>query len=178
MIDVALRIASQFAPGLVRRLAGDKAGDVAESILSIGGLVTGEQDPEAIAAALEADAAKAHEFRMQAAQIDLELAHMDHRNTADARARDVAMIEAGRNNTRADVLAYGALAGVMALILVVIFVKPADAWVQGMVGTIVGFLTKAALDVYNFEFGSSRGSKNKEAQLDRLTGGGNRGAGS
>lgn len=173
MIDVALRIASQFAPGLVRRLAGDRAGDVAESILSLGGLVTGETDPEAIAARLEADANAAHEFRMQAAQIDLELARMDHANTADARARDTAMIEAGRNNTRADVLAYASLAGLFALIVLVVWSQPQDPWVQGMVGAVVGFLTKAALDVFNFEFGSSRGSKAKEATLDRIAGGSN-----
>lgn len=177
MIDVALRIASQFAPGLVRRLAGEKAGDVAESILSIGGLVTGKTDPEEIAAALEADTAKAHEFRMQAAQIDLELARIDHTNTADARARDTAMIKAGRINRRADVLAYASLAGLFGLIVLIVVVKPSDPWVQGMVGAVVGFLTKAALDVFNFEFGSSRGSKNKEAQLDRLTGGAGNGDG-
>ena len=164
MIDVALRIASQFAPGLIGRLAGDKAEGVARTVLSLGGLITGVDhtaDPEAVAAALEADAAKAHQFRMHAAQIELEL----------ARPRDEKRAELGLGNTRADVLAYGAMIGLVAILALILFVAPGDDFVKGVIATVVGVLASALRDVFNFEFGSSRGSKNKESQLDRLING-------
>ena len=174
MIDVALRIASQFAPGLIGRLAGDKAENVARSVLSLGGLITGVDhtaNPEAVAAALEADAEKAHQFRMQAAQIELELARLDHQNTADARVRDAKRAELGLGNTRADVLAYGAMIGLVAILALILLVTPGDDFVTGVISTVVGVLASALRDVFNFEFGSSRGSKNKESQLDRLING-------
>ena len=51
MIDIALSLASRFAPNLVRRLAGEKAGDVAERLLSLGRTITGVQSPDEIEAA-------------------------------------------------------------------------------------------------------------------------------
>lgn len=169
MIDIALRIARQFAPGLVRRLAGDRAASVAETVLNMGGLLTGETDPEQIAARLEADTQLQHEFRMQALQIEAELAALDHKNTADARARDVAIRAAGGDNLRADVLAYGILASWVALLVMVLFFRVPDPWTQSVFDMSFGALTMRLADVVNFEFGSSRGSKNKEAQINRLT---------
>lgn len=164
-VDMAFNIARRFAPGLVRKIAGDKAGNVAQRIMDIGAEITGASDPEEIQRRLEQDAAKQAEFQMQAAQFehDLDMAFLADRS--DARSRDVSMTRAGKDNIRADVLAYGVMIGWLTLLALVVFFTPADDWAKGVLAGGFGALSMRLADVFQFEFGSSRGSKEKEALL-------------
>lgn len=171
MIETALKLASRFAPNLIERLAGPRAGEVAESVLSLGGLLTGTQDPDEMIAALEEDRDLAHEFRMKTAELQVELANIDAREKDSARARDIALRQAGDKNIRASVLAYSAI-GLFAIVtLLLFFVRIEDGTQRDLLLMIFGALLILVKEVYGFEFGSSIGSKNKEAQIDRLTGG-------
>lgn len=174
-VKTAVRLAGRFAPGLVRRIAGDRAGDVAEHVVDLARRVTGQNDPAAIQAELEANAEAAAEFMRQAAEYEheLELAYLA--DVADARDRDIELARLGRDNRRADVLAWAAIAGLIAVLVLLFFRDVPDGPARDVILLLGGALIAIVKDVYAFEFGSSRGSKNKDALLSaarpRLPGG-------
>ena len=88
-ITIALGLA-QIAPTLMRFFgAGDKPVAVAEKVVDIAKAVTGQPTGEGALAALQADTAKAHEFRLATLQSDsdLERAYLDDRKDARAYAK-------------------------------------------------------------------------------------------
>ena len=98
---------------------------------------------------------------------DLEKACLGDRQ--NARARDVAIVQAGRYNWRADVLAVLAVGG---LVLCVYFIARDAGLPERAVNAIMfvaGVLGSAVRDVYGFEFGSSRSSQTKDATINNLT---------
>ena len=163
--SLVLDIAARFAPGLVRRLAGDTAGDIAERLLSIGRAVTGASSPEEIRARLDADAEAAAEFQRQAAALDAELERAYLADRQDARSRDLELAKLGRRNVRGDVLAFAAILGLIATIALAFFAPVPDGPARDLVLLLGGALVVMVKDVYQFEFGSSRGSKDKDEAL-------------
>ena len=97
-------------------------------------------------------------------EVQLEALVVDDRK--DARARDKAFIAAGKWNFRADLMVLGC---VVALCFIVneiagTAVKPE---VLAIFNMAVGALLKMLGDAFSFEFGSSRGSKEKDDLLRR-----------
>ncbi len=89
---------------------------------------------------------------------------------ASARARDTELQKAnGGHNKRADVMVIGAVVGLVSCLGVLIFFKgdiPGE--VVGIVSMIAGIFGACLKDAYAFEFGSSRGSKEKDALLGEI----------
>lgn len=166
-ISIAMGLA-QFAPQIIKWISGsDKAADAAGKVVQIAEAVTGKQGPEAVDA-LKADPALLLQFRqaVMANETELDKAYLADR--ADARKRDVAITQAGRYNWRGDLLALLAVGG---LVLCVWFVARDTAMPERAVNAIMfvaGVLAAAVRDVYNFEFGSSRGSKSKDDVIARF----------
>lgn len=166
-ISIAMGLA-QFAPQVIKWLSGsDKAAEAAGKVVEIAEVVTGRQGPEALEA-LKADPALVIQFRqaVMANETELDKAYLADR--ADARKRDVAIVQAGRYNWRGDLLALLAVAG---LVLCVWFVARDTEMPERAVNAIMfvaGVLAAAVRDVYNFEFGSSRGSKSKDEVIARF----------
>ncbi len=165
-ITVAMGLA-QFAPQIVRWLSGsDKAADAAQRVVQVAQAVTGKTGPEAVEA-IKADPALVLPFRQALAGIEAELDRAYLADRQDARHRDVALTQAGRRNWRADLLALLAVAG---LVVCVWFVARDSALPERAVNAIMfvaGVLAAAVRDVYAFEFGSSRGSKEKDEIIAR-----------
>ena len=166
-ITIALGLA-QIAPTLMRFFGvGDKPVAIAEKAVEIAQVVTGQPTGEAALAALQADSTKAHEFRLAVlkADGDLEAAYLADRR--DARTRDVEVRKlTGGSNTRADVMIWGAVLGLIACLLVLAFFKQSiPGEVVGIVSTIAGIFGACLRDAFQFEFGSSRGSREKDAIL-------------
>jgi hypothetical protein len=166
-ISIAFGLA-QFAPAVLKWITGsDKAAEAAGKVVEIAQAVTGKQGPEAVQA-LQADPALVLQFRQAvlAQEADLDKAYLADR--ANARGRDVAMVQAGRYNWRGDLLALLAVAG---LVVCVWFVARDSDMPERAVNAIMfvaGVLAAAVRDVYGFEFGSSRGSKEKDEALFKL----------
>ena len=166
-ISVAFGLA-QFAPQIMKWITGsDKAAEAAGKVVEIAEAVTGRQGPDAIEA-LKADPALVLQFRqaVMANETELDKAYLADR--ADARKRDVAITQAGRYNWRGDLLA---LLAVVGLVLCVWFVARDTEMPERAVNAIMfvaGVLAAAVRDVYNFEFGSSRGSKSKDDVIARF----------
>lgn len=166
-ISIAMGLA-QFAPQVIKWISGsDKAAEAAGKVVQIAEAVTGKQGPEAVEA-LKADPALVIQFRqaVMANETELDKAYLADR--ADARRRDVAITQAGRYNWRGDLLA---LLAVVGLVLCVWFVARDTEMPERAVNAIMfvaGVLAAAVRDVYNFEFGSSRGSKSKDEVIARF----------
>lgn len=100
-----LPILLSLAPSLITALAGDKAGTVATQAVAIAKTITGTETPEAAAAALAADPAKATELGVALAKI-----------TADARTAQEAEETARLKASLADVADARAASGANPLI--------------------------------------------------------------
>ena len=170
LIPVALSLAAQFAPEIIKYFTkSDTAGVVAAKVIDIAQAVTGTATPEAATAALQADPALAIQFKtaVMANDSDLEKAYLADRQ--NARARDVAFVQAGRYNWRGDLLAFLAVGG---LVICVYFVASDANLPERAVNAIMfiaGVLASAVRDVYGFEFGSSRSSQVKDATIQSLS---------
>lgn len=160
MIEIARRIAAQFAPGLVRRLAGERAGEVAEQILTLGGVLTGATDPEEIERRLQADIQKAHEFRMRAAELEVQLETAYLEDRADARDMRLKLAELGRTDWMMYAVGGVVIAGFVATVLAAFFAD-LTAEQRYMVFSLAGLLGGMAGQVVSYFFGSSRGSAEK-----------------
>jgi hypothetical protein len=160
-ITIAMGLA-QFAPQVIRWVTGsDKAEQAAGKVLEIAQAVTGKQGPDALEA-IKMDPAMAMQFRqaVMASEADLDKAFLGDRQ--DARKRDVALAQAGRYNWRADILAVLSVGG---LVVCMWFIAKDSDMPERAVNAIMfvaGVLAAAVRDVYSFEFGSSRGSKEKD----------------
>lgn len=168
-ITVAMGLA-QFAPTILKWITGsDKAEAAAQKVVSIAEVVTGQSGDGALSA-IQADPAKALEFRtaVMANERDMDAMYLADRQ--DARKRDTAFVQAGRWNFRADLLAMLAVVG---LVVCVWFVaRDADLPERAVnaIMFVAGVLAAAVRDVYSFEFGSSRGSKEKDDLIKTLRG--------
>lgn len=169
-ITIALALAGQFAPSIIKYFTNSEtAGAVAGQVIDIAKTVTGKGTAEEAHTALVVDPALAIQFKtaVMANDADLEKAHLADRK--DARARDVAFIQAGRYNWRGDLLAFLAVGG---LVVCVYFVaRDADLPERAVnaIMFIAGVLASAVRDVYGFEFGSSRSSQTKDATIQSLS---------
>jgi hypothetical protein len=89
-------------------------------------------------------------------------------DVASARTRDVAFLQAGRRNTRGDVLAYGAL-GALILCILALFFFDVPPQSRDLLLVTLGALVTIVKDVYGFEYGSSKDSaRNAQAVSDML----------
>lgn len=165
-ISIALALA-QFAPSLLRYFgAGEKPVAVAEQVVALAQQVTGTPSgPEAIAA-MQQNAALAHEFNLAVLRQDGELEQAYLADRRDARARDVALHQAGYQNRRADLMVLFDVIGLVACLVVLsLFRKEIPGEVVGLLSTIAGIFGLCLRDAHQFEFGSSRGSREKDGLL-------------
>ena len=170
LIPIALQMAAQFAPDIIKYFTkSETAGVVAGKVIDIAKTVTGTDTPEAATEALKADPALALQFKaaVMANDADLDKAHLADRQ--DARARDVAFVQAGRYNVRGDILAFLAVGGLVTCVYFVARDANLPERAVNAIMFIAGVLASAVRDVYGFEFGSSRSSQSKDATIQSLS---------
>ena len=169
-ISIALALA-QFAPSIMRFLgAGSSSVDTAQKVVSIAQNMTGATTPEAALAAIRANAELAQTFNLAVlgADKELELAYLADRQSA--RQRDVAFLNAGRTNVRADAMVLFDVIGLIAcLVVLTFFRKEIPGEVVGLLSTIAGIFGLCLRDAHQFEFGSSRSSRDKDSVINNLS---------
>lgn len=98
---------------------------------------------------------------------EIELAIIKDKESA--RTRDIAIINSGRRNHRADVMVLSAALGLITcLAAICCYKKELPGEVVGIISTIAGIFGACLKDAYNFEFGSSRGSKEKDQTVANI----------
>lgn len=179
-ITLALALAGQFAPSIIKYFTNsDTAGAVAAQVIDVAKSVTGKGQGEEALEALKLDPALALQFKTAVLdrEADLEKAYLQDRQ--DARKRDVELARAGLRNKRADIMvalaAFGTAGGLLGMLaLGYLKAKFPEAISEGVFGallaqlsTITSFFGLCLRDAFQFEFGSSRGSRDKDALISR-----------
>lgn len=158
---------AQFAPHLMRYFgAGQESTAVAERVVQIAQSVTATGSPAEALEAMRVNAARAQEFQLRVLELDAQLEQAYLGDRADARRRDIALAHAGRRNVRADVMVALDVVGLVACLAVLCLYRtalPGEA--VGIISTIAGIFGACLKDAHQFEFGSSRGSKDKDEAL-------------
>lgn len=177
ILPIALALL-QFAPSLMRFFgAGETSVAVADKVVDIAKTVSGAPSgPEALEA-IRQSAQLQRDFSLAALAQDgaLEQAYLADRR--DARDRDVKLHQAGYHNTRADLMVLfdvlGLIAGIGGMLaLGYIKAKHPESVSEGVFGalvaqlaTITSYFGLCLRDAHQFEFGSSRGSREKDALM-------------
>jgi hypothetical protein len=169
-VTIALALASQFAPSLIKYFSNsDTAGDVAGQVINIAKTVTGKGTVGEARAVLELDPAKAVEFQLAVMANDADLAKAYLADVQNARARDMAMTAAGVKNTRANALAIGAASLVLATLGIVIWATNMDDFAKATITLICGRALGWVEQIFSFEFGTTRTSTKKDDTINNLT---------
>jgi hypothetical protein len=166
-LTLGLALATNFAPSLLRYFgAGEKPVAIAEKAIEIARTVTGANDGPTALAALQADPKLAQEYQLAVLAADSDLESMYLADRQDARARDVALHQAGYQNRRADLMVIADVIGLIAcLVVLALFKKDIPGEVVALLTTIASLFGLCLRDAHQFEFGSSRGSREKDALL-------------
>lgn len=168
LIAAALGLA-EFAPVIARWMGGDNAENVAHEVVDIAKKVTKQSDPVEAAKALAANSLLIAEFQKEVIKIEAELELQLLNDRKSARERDIALAQAGRRNTRADIMVLSAAIGLVACLAALVHYAgslPGEA--VGIISTIAGIFGSCLKDAYTFEFGSSRGSREKDSLVAML----------
>lgn len=166
LLPIVLSLA-QYAPTLLRHLGvGEANAQVAERVVAVAQAVTGTGDPAQALAAIQADSKAAAEFQRRVIELDAELERDYLADRRDARARDIALAQAGMRNKRADVMVALDVLGLIACLVVLVFFRAdVPGEVVALLTTIASLFGLCLRDAHQFEFGSSRGSREKDSLL-------------
>jgi len=173
LATMVMPLVTEFAPTLIRKFAGDTAGTVAEAVAQTAQKVTGQDvsTPEGLQAAQEAlrkDPALSLKFKESMAEVEVRIEEAYLADRQDARARDVALRKSGDGNIRANVmLALAFLAVVIIAALLTLGTVKGDSAIAGFLIGIGGMFARNIGSAFDFEFGSSRGSKEKGAAIEK-----------
>jgi hypothetical protein len=163
-LGALVNVLKKVVPVVASLVGGDVAGKAAAAILGVAEDVTGKKGDEAVKA-IEADPALALQFEQALMAQEKDLIKLQLDDVKDARTRDIEVRKlTGGKNTRADILAYSAVASFIALIFV-FFWKTPDASTKDIFVLLIGNLSGVVTTIYAYEFGSSRGSKEKTSIL-------------
>lgn len=164
LITGALALAKEFLPGMVKHITNsDDAEDIARTVIDTAQNVTGTNSPDEALEAMRADPTAVMAFKKNMAEINARLDEAYLRDRQGARNRDVDMKKLGYRNVRADAMLFMAF---VSFIVIVYF-----AWdgrldmpdqVFALLNMAAGMILGMIKDAFQFEFGSSRGSKEKD----------------
>lgn len=167
-ITIALGLA-QFAPSILRYFGvGEKSAAVAEKVVGIAQSVVGPgKTPEETLAAMRQSAELAQQFNLAVLAADAKLEELYLADRKDARARDVEVRKlTGGVNKRADVMVVCDFLGlVVCLAVLAFYYKDLPGEATALISTIASIFGLCLRDAHQFEFGSSRGSKEKDELL-------------
>lgn len=170
LVPAAVTLASEFFPMLATKLAGKHGEDVARKAIDIAAKVANmpdTRDPRTLIAALHKDPAAAEQVRYEFEKLNQAEHERILQDRSDARRYQIDIGPQGRK--RGNIMLLVAAGGLALCILAVLF--PADdasGAKLALVTTIAGALLKMLSDAFAFEFGSSRGSKEKDAHIEQL----------
>lgn len=160
---------TEFVPIVAKWLGGEDAESTAKRVVETAKTITGEKESFSILKALKDDPTMVIHFQEAILKMHHEVELEMERDRQNARVRDIAFLQSGRINLRADIMVVAAALGLIACLLSITFYKqtlPGEA--VGIISTIAGIFGACLKDAYAFEFGSSRGSKIKDSKLAAL----------
>jgi hypothetical protein len=110
-------------------------------------------------------------LRIEDNKIDLESFKEEVKDRGSARERDIEFIKRGVTNNRANVMFFLAVVMVGLLVWIVWKDQNINEYVKGIFTLVLGRFLGYLDNIYSFEFGTTRGSKEKDETIKQLTGG-------
>ncbi|MGE4259157.1 MAG: hypothetical protein AB7F19_07435 [Candidatus Babeliales bacterium] len=166
----ALLALAQFAPTIVRWIGGNKTSNaVTETIASVAKSVSGASSIEEAVNIFTSSQEKAYEFRLAMLEQDAKLEELYLRDMQDARARDRDFIKLGMTNARANFMFFLAVAIISGMVWIIWKDQSINEYVKGIFTLVLGRFLGYLDNIYNFEFGSTRASKEKDATITNLS---------
>lgn len=163
------KIVGAVAPTLATALGGPLAGVAAQSLsVALLGNETGTEDEIASAVltggadALAKIKAADREFEIRCRELDIDLERLHQADRSNAREREKATGDYWTMRS----LGVGVLAAFVAVVWQVLF-NDGGQVDSALAGTLIGYLSAKADQVVSYYFGSSRGSDQKTAALER-----------
>lgn len=163
---------AQNGLGLLSSAIQAKGKDVVEKTLGIE--IPDDPSPEAIATLRQAQfdhEERLLELGIEKAKQDLEAFKEEVKDRDSARGRDVEFIKRGMTNNRANFMFFLAVAMVGLLVWIVWKDQSINEYVKGIFTLVLGRFLGYLDNIYSFEFGTTRGSKEKDETIKQLTGG-------
>lgn len=163
---------AQNGLGLLSSAIQAKGKDVVESALGV--KIPDEPSAEDIAKLRQAQfdhEERLLELGIEKAKQDLEAFKEEVKDRDSARVRDAEFIRRGAHNRRADALVFVAALAVAAMVYLVWKSPDLPEYVKGIVTLVLGRFLGYLDNIYSFEFGTTRGSKDKDDTIKQLTGG-------
>lgn len=111
------------------------------------------------------------ELGIEKARQDLEAFKEEVKDRDSARDRDVEFIKRGMTNNRANFMFFLAVCMVALLVWIVWKDQGINEYVKGIFTLVLGRFLGYLDNIYSFEFGTTRGSKEKDETIKQLTGG-------
>jgi len=158
-----------FFPSIMKWIAGAEGEKIAKHILEAAKHITGKEDVQTISKTFSENPKTLIEFQKTLYKIARDYRIEEVNDRTSARTRDVALIQAGRQNFRADIMVISAASGlILCLVSLGIYKTSLPGEAVGIISTIAGIFGSCLKDAYAFEFGSSRGSKEKDLHVGQF----------
>lgn len=162
-----ISLLAQFAPSLLKAIGvGSDVQKVANTAAAIATAVTGKADINEAAESLRTNPEQVLEFQQKILEQDSLFEELYQKDKADARARDIALAATPGGNVRANWLVGIAILVIITILFVVIYVDTISEFAKGSLTTILGVFLNQLTNIYNFEFGTTRRSREKSDLLD------------
>jgi hypothetical protein len=173
LISGAIALAKEYLPALVGKVAGDKSGEMAAKVINMASEVTGIQvskphEMPLLQDVLAQNPELATQFQTRMAELELETTKAFLGDVQNARARDIELQKAGKTNVRADAMVVSAFVALITISVFMIVKTDVSVGVMSFLTTIGGMLMKNISTAFDFEYGSSRGSKGKSEDMGKL----------
>jgi hypothetical protein len=154
---------AQLSPAIARWLSGQNVISTSEKIIEIAKKITKTSNESEAVERLKEDKRLLITFQKAVLNAEHEIEIAILKDKESARTRDTAIIGLGKGNRRADIMVIAAAIGLfICLAAIVLYRKDLPGEAVGIISTIAGIFGSCLKDAYNFEFGSSRGSKEKD----------------
>jgi len=111
------------------------------------------------------------ELSIEKARQELETFKEESKDRDSARVRDVEFVKRATTNARANLMFFLAVCAVVGLVWIVWTDQGINEYVKGIFTLVLGRFLGYLDNIYSFEFGTTRGSRDKDDTIKNLTGG-------
>ena len=163
---------AQFAPSILRFLgvgANNSASKITEIVSEVAKSVSGTNTLDEAITAFSSNTEKAYEFRIRMLSMDKEFEQMYLADVADARSRDKEFIKLGMTNARANVMFVLAVLIIAGMTFIIWKDPNINEYMKGIFTLVLGRFLGYLDNIYNFEFGTTRASKEKDNTISNLS---------
>jgi hypothetical protein len=167
---------AKLAPTVATALGGPLAGAAVTAIGELLGIPDATQDQIKVAienGSLTSEQVSALrqlelKYKDEEAERGFRYAELEFKDRDSARVRDSAIQSSGNRNYRADVMFVLAVGVICALVYAIWKDPSINEFMKGIVTLVLGRFLGYLDNIYSFEFGTTRGSQNKDSTIDKL----------